>query len=155
MGTTHNDEQAGCADRAKQFLGSRLFLQESVQDRWEKRPGRLLIETTAHERHRIDRAQAMRQAPAEQLRIPRGQQEPWAADRRCRADQRFQILIRPTDSMAKVPNVCRMACHRAATFHDPRGALRDRGGDFRTAIVTMHVHAQAVAAFKIVAGRTR
>src|SRR5918993_3382033 len=39
----------------------------SVQDRGQKRPGGLIVQAEAHQRHRLDHAQTMPQAPTQQL----------------------------------------------------------------------------------------
>jgi hypothetical protein len=63
----------------------------------------------------MDHAQTMSHTPAEQFRIPRRQQEPWADKRGRRADQRLQLFICLANRMGKVPDVRGIARHTTTT----------------------------------------
>ena len=71
----------------------------SVEDRRQVSGSRFVIESNAHQRHRLNYAEAVFQTPAEQLSIAGRQEKSGTLKLNGCADQGFQFFIGLTDRM--------------------------------------------------------
>jgi hypothetical protein len=128
----------------------------SVQDRGQKRPGGLIVQAEAHQRHRLDHAQTMPQAPTQQLAVARRQQKPRPGKGGGGADESLEVLIALPYGMAEKADCGGVSCDAAAVLDHRRGFLRDRVEEFLPALVAVEPEVQPVtgATSPVVAGRT-
>ena len=117
--------------RLKTCPDTKLFRRNAlVQNRRQKRPCRLVVQTERHQRQRLNDFKAMVQAPAKQFRIPRGQQEAWSSEFFCCSDQRLHVGITLSNCMTEEANLCRVSRNPPIALHDTRCAPADSIGEF-------------------------
>src|SRR5215813_10457868 len=73
---------------------------KSKQDGWEPGAGRFVVKADGHQRHGLDDAQAVGEAPAKKRRVTRRQENAGTAVRLNRSNQRLQIKVRLRGGMA-------------------------------------------------------
>src|SRR5919202_124538 len=108
-----------------------------------------MVEAQAHERHDLDHAQALLQAPREERTVLRGHEDTWARKGAPARDQCLEVFGALPDRMAEERQRRAIAGDAARMLDHQSGALRDRLAHFPPAIVAMHQATDLVAGFDI------
>src|SRR4051812_40560423 len=117
----------------------------SVQDRRQERADGLIVQAEAHQRHRLDHAKPVFQAPPEQLAVARRQEKPGPQEGWGHADEGLEVFIALSHSMAEEADGGGVACDAAAVLNHSCGSLLDRVEEFPPTLVAMEPEVQPVA----------
>jgi hypothetical protein len=97
----------------------------SIDNGRQPRSGRIVIKSGAHQCQRLDHAQAVRQAPAQQEVVSRRYKNSRSREGFGRSNEGLQVHVRFRRGMAEERKVCRVSCDALPALHHPRSALLD------------------------------
>src|SRR5450755_1277885 len=113
----------------------------------------LVIQSHAHQSHRLDDAQTVREAPAQHLIVARGQENSWTSESFRGGNERLKIEVRLGCGMAPECEGSCVSRNSAAALYDNCSLVLDRFRQFGSAIKSMDLPGKRIARVQI--GRFR
>jgi len=129
-----------------ELVPPRCLLEENGR---QKSAPRLVVQSQAHQGHRLGDPQALTQAPTKHLAVARGQQKSRTRYLRRSGDQSLQIVIGIGHGMTKKANYGGIRGNGAVALDDCGRALIDSAQQFVCPVVPVNSAAQAVAGVEI------